>query len=109
MWCHYLDARRREYHRSQPPSAHFACPNCARPNRARPHRAIADSALTRCCSYLDPEIALNTGNMLRECVRHEPLAKIVLHSDELFGKFFTFVQDPQFDIASDAFATFKVW
>lgn len=57
--------------------------------------------------YLNPDIALNTGTMLRECVRHEPLAKIVLHSDELFGKFFTFVQDSQFDIASDAFATFK--
>lgn len=44
--------------------------------------------------------------MLRECVRHEPLAKIILHSEE-FYKFFSFVEVSTFDIASDAFATFK--
>lgn len=31
--------------------------------------------------YTDPEIALNTGNMLRECIRHEPLAKLILHNE----------------------------
>ena len=44
--------------------------------------------------------------MLRECVRHEPLAKIILHSDE-FYRFFSYVEVSTFDIASDAFATFK--
>ena len=44
--------------------------------------------------------------MLRECVRHEPLAKIILQSEE-FYKFFSYVEVSTFDIASDAFATFK--
>uniref|UniRef100_A0A8C2EGA1 Calcium binding protein 39-like n=1 Tax=Cyprinus carpio TaxID=7962 RepID=A0A8C2EGA1_CYPCA len=44
--------------------------------------------------------------MLRECIRHEPLAKIVLHSEH-FKDFFGYVEMSTFDIASDAFATFK--
>ena len=44
--------------------------------------------------------------MLRECVRHEPLAKIILQSEE-FYRFFSYVEVSTFDIASDAFATFK--
>lgn len=59
------------------------------------------------CRYENPEIALNCGMMLRECVRHEPLCKIVLYSEE-FYKFFGFVEVSTFDIASDAFSTFKV-
>lgn len=54
----------------------------------------------------DSDIALNCGAMLRECIRHEPLAKIILCSD-CCSKFFTYVEVPNFDIASDAFATFK--
>jgi calcium binding protein 39 len=46
-------------------------------------------------------------SMLRECVRHEHLAKILLHSDHLYD-FFNYVEVSTFDIASDAFATFKV-
>lgn len=52
-------------------------------------------------------MALNCGIMLRECIRHEPLAKIVLQSKE-FHNFFDYVEMSTFDIASDAFATFKV-
>ena len=52
-------------------------------------------------------MALNCGIMLRECIRHEPLAKVVLHSDH-FHDFFNYVEMSTFDIASDAFATFKV-
>ena len=59
------------------------------------------------CRYENPEVALNCGMMLRECVRHEPLAKIILHS-EVFYRFFSYVEMSTFDIASDAFATFKV-
>ena len=62
--------------------------------------------LTR-CRYESPEIALNCGNMVRECVRHEPLAKIILNHQD-FYKFFGYVELSTFDIASDAFATFKV-
>ena len=57
--------------------------------------------------YENPEIALNCGTMLRECVRHEPLASLVLTSEQFFS-FFAFVEMSTFDIASDAFSTFKV-
>lgn len=52
------------------------------------------------------DITLNCGAMLRECVRHVSLSKIVLYSDSLYH-FFDYVELPNFDIASDAFATFK--
>lgn len=57
--------------------------------------------------YDTPQVALNCGIMLRECIRHEPLAKIVLYSEQ-FHSFFNYVELSTFDIASDAFATFKV-
>jgi calcium binding protein 39 len=58
-------------------------------------------------SYEVPEIALNCGSMVRECVRHEPLAKIMLLAEEFYN-FFGYVEVSTFDIASDAFSTFKV-
>lgn len=45
--------------------------------------------------------------MLRECIRVQELADIILKSPD-FDKFFDYVQKSTFDIASDAFATFKV-
>ncbi|EDO40951.1 predicted protein [Nematostella vectensis] len=56
--------------------------------------------------YDTPEIALNCGMMLRECLRYELLAKIIL-LDDRFYNFFNYVEMSTFDIASDAFATFK--
>ncbi|KAG1665848.1 Protein Mo25 [Nymphon striatum] len=56
--------------------------------------------------YESQEIALNCGTMLRECARYEALAKIMLHSDNFFN-FFNYVEVSTFDIASDAFSTFK--
>lgn len=56
--------------------------------------------------YDNPEIALNCGMILRECIRNEELAKIVLHSEEYY-MFFDYVELSTFDIASDAFTTFK--
>lgn len=56
--------------------------------------------------YQTPGICHNTGGMLRECVMHESLAKIVLTSEQ-FHDFFTYIECPQFDIAADAFSTFK--
>ncbi|XP_077988384.1 calcium-binding protein 39-like [Glandiceps talaboti] len=56
--------------------------------------------------YENQEIALNCGVMLRDCVRHEPLAKIILDSEQFYS-FFRFVEMSTFDLASDAFATFK--
>ncbi|KAJ2963745.1 hypothetical protein NQZ79_g1240 [Umbelopsis isabellina] len=56
--------------------------------------------------YEHPEIALNCGLILRECLRHEALAKIYLYSSD-FYLFFDYVEMSTFDIASDAFASFK--
>ncbi|KAG8585160.1 hypothetical protein GDO81_004905 [Engystomops pustulosus] len=56
--------------------------------------------------YESPQVALHCGIMLRECVRHEPLAKTILYSEQ-FEDFFKYVEMSTFDIASDAFATFK--
>ncbi|XP_074658027.1 protein Mo25-like [Tubulanus polymorphus] len=56
--------------------------------------------------YEQPDIALNCGIMLRDCCRYEELAKVVLLSKE-FNQFFTYVELSTFDIASDAFATFR--
>lgn len=57
-------------------------------------------------SYENPEIALNCGTMLRECTRHESLTKLIIHSPNIW-KFFKYVEMPNFDVASDAFSTFK--
>jgi len=54
----------------------------------------------------DKDTALNFGVMLRECIRFELLTKILLQ-DENFYVFFTLVESPNFDVASDAFTTFK--
>ncbi|CAF3916227.1 unnamed protein product [Rotaria magnacalcarata] len=56
--------------------------------------------------YDNADIALNCGMMLRECIRVQELADIILKSQD-FYKFFDYVQKSTFDIASDAFATFK--
>ena len=52
-------------------------------------------------------MALNCGIILRECIRYEPLARAVLNDDRFFN-FFQYVEMSTFDIASDAFTTFKV-
>ena len=57
--------------------------------------------------YENQDISLNCGIILRECLRHENLCKIVLDSNQ-FWKFFHYVELSTFDVASDAFATFKV-
>ncbi|KAL3073332.1 hypothetical protein niasHT_038689 [Heterodera trifolii] len=69
---------------------------CARP----------EILMTLVRGYEHPEIAITCGTMLRECVRHEHLAKIILHSDQFYD-FFRYVESNTFDIASDAFSTFK--
>ena len=76
------------------------------------------------CSYENPDIAITCGTMLKECIRHEHLAKIILYSGlfllkcflglilavaEQFYDFFSYVEVSTFDIASDAFSTFKVY
>ncbi|KAL6562307.1 hypothetical protein OROGR_003314 [Orobanche gracilis] len=56
--------------------------------------------------YENTELALHYGAMLRECIRHQSVAKYVLESEHM-KKFFDYIQLPNFDIASDAAATFK--
>ncbi|KAG9443616.1 hypothetical protein H6P81_014956 [Aristolochia fimbriata] len=56
--------------------------------------------------YEDMDIALHYGSMLRECIRHQSIARYVLESEHM-KKFFDYIQLPNFDIASDASATFK--
>lgn len=69
---------------------------CARP----------EILMTLVRGYEVPEIALTCGTMLRECIRHEHLAKIILLSDQFYD-FFRYVESATFDISSDAFSTFK--
>ncbi|GMH30268.1 hypothetical protein Nepgr_032111 [Nepenthes gracilis] len=56
--------------------------------------------------YENADMALHYGSMLRECIRHQVVARYVLESEHL-KKFFDFIQLPNFDIAADAAATFK--
>ncbi|KAF3443308.1 hypothetical protein FNV43_RR12990 [Rhamnella rubrinervis] len=56
--------------------------------------------------YEDSDIALSYGAISRECIRHQTVAKYVLESEHM-KKFFEYVQFPNFEIASDAAATFK--
>lgn len=56
--------------------------------------------------YEKHDIALHCGSMLRECARYEALAKIMLSSPDYYN-FFNYVNLSTFDIASDAFSTFK--
>ncbi|KAJ0530757.1 putative armadillo-like helical protein [Helianthus annuus] len=54
----------------------------------------------------DSELALAYGAILRECIRHQVAAKYILESDHI-KIFFRYIQDPSFDIASDATSTFR--
>ncbi|KAJ6834484.1 putative MO25-like protein [Iris pallida] len=56
--------------------------------------------------YENMDIALHYGFMLRECIRHQSIAKYVLESEHM-KKFFDYIELPNFDIASDASSTFK--
>ncbi|KAM7264018.1 hypothetical protein ACFE04_001701 [Oxalis oulophora] len=56
--------------------------------------------------YEQTDMALHYGAMLRECIRHQSVAKYVLESPHM-KKFFDYIQYPNFDIAADAAATFK--
>lgn len=56
--------------------------------------------------YEDQDIALHYSVMLRECIRHQSVARYVLESEHM-KKFFYYIQLPNFDVAADATATFK--
>ncbi|XP_019455242.1 PREDICTED: putative MO25-like protein At5g47540 isoform X2 [Lupinus angustifolius] len=52
------------------------------------------------------DVALTYGAVARECIRHQSVARHVLESEHM-KKFFEYVQIPNFEVASDAGATFK--
>ncbi|KAF8132492.1 mo25 protein [Boletus edulis] len=56
--------------------------------------------------YANEETALNTGMMLREMLRHEQLAKILLHSEQ-FYMFPHYIETASFGVSCDAFANLK--
>eukprot|EP00742_Colponemidia_sp_Colp-10_P004223 GILJ01004505.1.p1 GENE.GILJ01004505.1~~GILJ01004505.1.p1 ORF type:complete len:376 (+),score=59.62 GILJ01004505.1:83-1129(+) len=56
--------------------------------------------------YDNSEVALNCGMILRECIKHESLSRLILFSEPFFH-FFRFVEFTNFDVASDAMLTFK--
>ncbi|KAJ3445273.1 protein mo25 [Anaeramoeba flamelloides] len=67
------------------------------------HKEIVDKLFE---SYNQPEIALNCGMMLRECVHYETLAGYMLSGDN-FWKLFEYVENTNFDVSSDTFSTFR--
>jgi Mo25-like len=58
-------------------------------------------------AYDNADIALLCGSMLRECVRYESLARATLNDAALWKFFDFYVHLPNFDVASDAFATLR--
>lgn len=57
--------------------------------------------------YEEEEIALSTGAMLRECLRTEVLAREVLHNLFRDIRLFEYIENPSFEVASDAWASFR--
>lgn len=74
--------------------------------------------------YEHEEVALNTGMIVKEMLRHEALAKLLLHSDECvvflfmksthnltvrhrFYKFPHYIETTTFGISCDAYANLK--
>jgi calcium binding protein 39 len=65
-----------------------------------------DVLLSLIAGYEVDEAALNYGIILRECIRHESLAQTLLASRQVLD-LFTYATLPNFDVASDAFATLR--
>ncbi|KAK3032469.1 hypothetical protein RJ639_037282, partial [Escallonia herrerae] len=56
--------------------------------------------------YKDPDIAFHYGGILRECIRHQCVARYILESEHM-KDFFDHIQLSDFGIAADATVTFK--
>ena len=68
------------------------------------HFAIIEKLIN---GYGHPDVALNCGQMLREAARHEKVARRILFSPYVWPFFDTYVHLPNFDVASDSFATLR--
>jgi calcium binding protein 39 len=56
--------------------------------------------------YENEEIALNTGMILREMLRHEPLCKILLYSEQFYN-YPNYIESTTFGISTDAYTSLK--
>ncbi|CAE6435767.1 unnamed protein product [Rhizoctonia solani] len=56
--------------------------------------------------YEIEEVALSTGLILKEMLKHEPIARILLNSDEFYS-FPHYIEDTTFGVSCDAFANLK--
>lgn len=56
--------------------------------------------------YENEEVALNTGMILRDLLRHEPLARLLLYSDA-FYRFPHYIETTTFGISCDAYTNLK--
>ncbi|KAI5994850.1 mo25 protein [Pisolithus albus] len=65
-----------------------------------------DVIFSALAGYGNEEIALNTGMILREMLRHEQLAKILLYSDQ-FYMFPHYIETTSFGVSCDSFANLK--
>ncbi|KAI6008630.1 mo25 protein [Pisolithus marmoratus] len=65
-----------------------------------------DVIFSALAGYGNEEIALNTGMILREMLKHEQLAKILLYSDQ-FYMFPHYIETTSFGVSCDAFANLK--
>jgi len=66
----------------------------------------SDVIFTTLKGYDNEDIALNTGMILREMLRHESLCKTLLYSDQ-FYTFPHYIEDTTFGTSCDAFANLK--
>lgn len=62
---------------------------------------LFDALIIACVNY---DVALVAGLILRDCIKHEPLVKIILRSSAFWTLFDTVSKAP-FEIATDAFST----
>ncbi|KAK7692046.1 hypothetical protein QCA50_005451 [Cerrena zonata] len=65
-----------------------------------------DILFTAFKGYENEDIALNTGMVLKEMLRHEPLAKILLYSEQ-FYMFPHYIETTTFGISCDAYTNLK--
>ncbi|KAL3319193.1 Calcium-binding protein 39 [Cichlidogyrus casuarinus] len=62
--------------------------------------------LTLLDGYKKPDRAIHYGSILREAIKHEEVAKVLLYSPKFYD-LFDYVQGTAFDVSSDAFSTFR--
>lgn len=56
-------------------------------------------------SNSEPDVALSCGIFLRECIKYEPLAALILNKIPDMWRLFEYIRDGPFEMAMDAFST----